>query len=481
MILMRRHLIRGFLKGLFWCAASLVYLPIFAAPNLLIIQTDEHHYNTLGCYGGKIVQTPNIDRIAREGALCTSFYATTPVCSPSRGSLVTGLYPHHHQVVQNNIPFPDNTITFATILKDQGYHTGFIGKWHLDGDGKPQWEPERRFGFEDNRYMFNRGHWKKFEMVDGKPRVGGKDDKGRPNYDLDGADKATFSTDWLTDRAIDFIDAAKTQPFCLMLSLPDPHGPNTVRKPYDSMFDDVEIPIPSTIRKPEAQIPAWAPTEANVTIATLRRLMPNYFGMVKCIDDNIGRILKTLEDSDRLNDTIIVFTSDHGDLCGEHGRLNKGNPYEGSARVPFLLRYPPQVPGETHIDIALSCIDFMPTIFSLMGVEPPHAVDGRDAASWFRGEKFESWNDMAFLRSTTGQRWLCAVSDRYKLVFSNKERPWLMDLEEDSEEAFNHIDNASFAPIIRNMTQSLLDYCDSQNDPYGRVPEIRNAMLKLLR
>lgn len=478
---MRSHLIQRLLKGLLWSAACWVCLPAIAAPNLLIIQTDEHHYNTLGCYGGEIVQTPHIDRIAREGALCSSFYATTPVCSPSRGSLVTGLYPHHHQVVQNNIPFPDSTVTFASILKDQGYRTGFIGKWHLDGDGKPQWEPERRFGFEDNRYMFNRGHWKKFVMVDGEPQVGGKDNKGRPNYDLDGADATTFSTDWLTDRAIEFIDTSRTDPFCLMLSLPDPHGPNTVREPYDSMFDNVEIPIPSTIRKPEAQIPAWAPTEAKVTIATLRRLMPHYFGMVKCIDDNIGRILKTLEDRNRLDDTVIVFTSDHGDLCGEHGRLNKGNPYEGSARIPFLLRYPAKVPNGTRIDVALSCIDFMPTVFSLMGMRTSNAFDGRDASQWFQGQKVNNWNDMAFLRSTTGQRWLCAVSNRYKLVFSKNERPWLMDLKTDPEEAFNHIDNESLSPVIRNMTQSLLDYCTAEGDPYGQIPEIRNAMFKQLR
>ena len=478
---MRSHLIQRLLKGLLWSVACLVCLPAFAVPNLLIIQTDEHHYNTLGCYGGEIVQTPHIDRIAREGAICNSFYATTPVCSPSRGSLVTGLYPHHHQVVQNNIPLPDNTVTFATVLKNQGYRTGFIGKWHLDGDGKPQWQPERRFGFEDNRYMFNRGHWKKFEMVQGKPQVGGKDNKGRPNYDLDGADATTFSTDWLTDRAIEFIDSSRTDPFCLMLSLPDPHGPNTVREPYDSMFDNVEIPIPSTIRKPEAQIPAWAPTEANVTIATLRRLMPHYFGMVKCIDDNIGRILRTLEDSNRLDDTVVVFTSDHGDLCGEHGRLNKGNPYEGSARIPFLLRYPAKVPNGTHIDVALSCIDFMPTVFSLMGVRTSNAFDGRDASQWFQGQKVNNWNDMAFLRSTTGQRWLCAVSDRYKLVFSKNERPWLMDLKTDPEEASNHIDNELLSPVIRNMTQSLLDYCTAEDDPFGQVPEIRNAMLKQLR
>ena len=125
--------------------------------NVLVIQTDEHHFKTLGCYGGKIVKTPNIDWIARHGALATSFYATTPVCSPSRGALISGRYPQSTKVTNNNIPLDDHVVTFAEVLRRQGYKTGYAGKWHLDGLGKPQWAPKRKFGFEDNRYMFNRG------------------------------------------------------------------------------------------------------------------------------------------------------------------------------------------------------------------------------------------------------------------------------------------------------------------------------------
>ncbi|MCH7689091.1 MAG: sulfatase-like hydrolase/transferase, partial [Planctomycetes bacterium] len=132
-------------------------------PNLLVIQTDEHHYNTLGCYGGKIVGTPNIDWLAENGAICTSFYATTPVCSPSRASLITGRYPQNTDVVTNNIPLRDGLVTFAEVLRSNGYATGFAGKWHLDGTAKPGWAPKRKFGFDDNGFMFTRGHWKMLE------------------------------------------------------------------------------------------------------------------------------------------------------------------------------------------------------------------------------------------------------------------------------------------------------------------------------
>ena len=172
-----------------------------ARPNLLIIQTDEHNFRTLGCYRqtlspdqafvwGKdaVVETPNIDSIAARGVICTSFYATSPVCTPSRASFLTGLYPHNTGAPTNNAPMKSEMVTFANVLRDNGYATGYAGKWHLDGSGKPQWQPKRNFGFADNRYMFNRGHWKKFELTARGPRVAARKN-GRPTYSVAGADE----------------------------------------------------------------------------------------------------------------------------------------------------------------------------------------------------------------------------------------------------------------------------------------------------
>jgi len=221
------------------------------APNLLIIQTDEHNFRTLGCYretlspeqalmwGKSIVETPNIDWIASKGALCTSFYATTPVCSPSRGSLITGQYPQHTPVTTNNIPLSDDVITFAELLKRQGYATGFAGKWHLDGAGKPQWAPKRKFGFEDNRFMFNRGHWKNFVDSETGPKIGPTNNSGAPTYAVDDADEKSFATDWLANKAIDFINEHQAEPFCYYVSFPDPHGPDTCSS---SLRHDVREP-----------------------------------------------------------------------------------------------------------------------------------------------------------------------------------------------------------------------------------------------
>jgi len=448
--------------------------------NLLVIQTDEHHFKTLGCYGGKIVQTPNIDWLARNGAIATSFYATTPVCSPSRAALMSGRYPHKTPVATNNIPLDDQLVTFAEVLRKRGYATGYAGKWHLDGDGKPQWAPKRKFGWEDNRFMFNRGHWKKFADTTNGPRVAARRN-GQPHYGLDGADENTFSTDWLTDKAIDFINAKKGRPFCYMVSYPDPHGPNTVRAPYDTMYNGVTVPIPRSVNKTREQTPAWAAKSPRITADTIRLLMPKYYGMVKCLDDNIGRIISTLRRNGQLERTLIVFTSDHGDLCGEHGRLNKGVPYEGSARIPFLIYCPGKVPAGTVVGEALSCIDFLPTVTSLMDVVHNLKVDGRNAASLFAGARRGEWNDIAFLRSTSSREpWLCAVTDRFKLVYAASGKPWLFDLQADPDEMKNFFQTLEHQAIIKRLTAALAAYAKEHNDEHRKNPNIAQAMTAVL-
>ena len=448
--------------------------------NLLVIQTDEHHFKTLGCYGGRVVKTPHIDWIAKQGAVATSFYATTPVCSPSRAALLSGRFPQHTPVVNNNIKLDDKIVTFAEVLRRKGYATGYAGKWHLDGDGKPQWAPARKFGFTDNRFMFNRGHWKKFEDTKNGPRVAARRN-GRPYYGVEGADEKSFSTDWLTDKVIGFVNANKGKPFCYMVSYPDPHGPNTVRAPYDKMFANVRVPIPASVNKTRAQTPAWAAKAPRVTADTIRVLMPKYYGMVKCLDDNVGRILAALRQNGQLEQTIIVFTSDHGDLCGEHGRLNKGVPYEGSARIPFLIHCPGKIKPGTVVGQALNCVDFLPTVMDLLDVKHGLKVDGRNAVALFTGAKAK-WDDITFLRSTTNpqQAWLCAVTDRYKLVYATVGKPWLYDLQEDPDELVNLYNDPGQRNRIRAMTRALAKYCREQNDDYINRPRIKEAVAAVL-
>ena len=269
-----------------------------ARPNLLVIHTDQQSCWSLGCYGGALVETPNIDRLATEGARLDNFFTNSAVCTPSRGCLVTGRYPHAHGAFTNNIPLNRDEITFAQVLLDAGYDTGYAGKWHLDGTPRPGWlHPERSMGFADCQYMFNRGHWKKIAdsgMGDVSPTVF--------DYKAIG-DEQTYTTDWLTSKAIDFIRRPRQQPFCFMLSLPDPHAPHWIRPPYDAMYRAEDMTVPATFA--QTDLPAWAvearergwfPIDDPGREAKLRREKALYCGEVKCIDDNVGRILACLED-----------------------------------------------------------------------------------------------------------------------------------------------------------------------------------------
>lgn len=473
-------------------------IPQTQAPNLLIIQTDEHNFRTLGCYRNTLseelafvwgenikVETPNIDYLASKGALCTSYYAATPVCSPSRASFLSGRYPQNTRVVTNDIPMDDEILTFAEQLKKQGYETGYAGKWHLDGLGKPQWEPERKFGFNDNRYMFNRGHWKLLEDSESGPRVANLNAKGKADYGIEGANEDNFTTDFLTNKTIDFIEKNKDTPFCFMLSYPDPHGPNKVRAPYDTMFTHFDFQKPKTAFKDPNGLPAWAKMSKK-TINSHQ--MAQYFGMVKCIDDNVGKILDALRENGQLENTIIVFTSDHGDLCGEHGKDNKGNPLEASAKIPFIINYPGKIEPGLVINEALSTVDFLPTIMKLMDFQTAGLEQGRDASVLFKGKSSsQTWEDIVFLRGT-GKRdnkpdinWLAAVTDRYKLVYSPVSEPWLLDLQADPNELNNYFSDPSYDGVISQLTTSIIEYGVKYNDPRIHHEKMRKEMNQTLQ
>lgn len=462
-------------------------------PNLLIIHTDEHNFRTLGCYRellssdqafvwgeGVKVETPNIDWLAENGVLFSKCYASTPVCGPSRGSFVTGMYPQHTGVSKNDVPMNDEMITFAKILQDNGYFTGYVGKWHLDGEGKPQWEPQRNFGFRDNRYMYNRGHWKKLEDTPDGPRVASVNDDGVPNYNLDGADEYSFTTDFLSDRTMDLISNNKEEPFCIMLSIPDPHGPDRVRPPYDEMYTDLTYTAPLTYDKADEGIPSWAQKSTNASINQAQ-----YFGMVKCIDDNVGKLIDFLRTEGLLENTIVVFTSDHGDLRGEHHRHNKGVPLEASAKIPFIISFPQQVPQGAVVHNAISTVDFAPTILELMGITHNVKMQGIDYSKVVTDPSVSSEiQDIAFVRSTgTVQdgKWIGSFSSRYKLILSSEDDPWLLDLKQDPDELHNHILEPGNEEIVRDLAIKLRAYATEFQDLFLQNTKMSDDLGKLIQ
>lgn len=488
----------------FRCIAALFLLFVisrsFAAteaspPNVLIIQTDEHTFRTLGCYRallpddqayvwgpGIAVETPHIDWLARHGALADRAYATSPVCTPSRAAMMTGLYPQNTGSIRNDRPMRDDMVTFAEVLRQTGYRTGYAGKWHLDGDGKPQWAPARQFGWEDNRYMFNRGHWKILAEDANGPRVASVDANGQPTYAPGNADEKSFTTDFLTDRAITFIRDHAGDPFCYMLAIPDPHGPHHVRAPYDTMYDHFDFQQPASANAEGHRLPDYANKAADPFRPAW---MSIYFGMVKCIDDNVGRLLDTLRDEGILENTVIVFTSDHGDMCGEHGRYNKGRPMETSARIPFIVHAPGTVPAGTIMPQPFGTVDFKPTLLALLGIDDPSTNQGRDFSGHFRQDPATiGWESLAFIRNggsaadprgayeeDTG--WIGAFGRQFKLVFGATDIPVLFDIENDPHELTNLIDSPAHRVIIRQMARELKRYAETHFEPHLSSTRIR--------
>lgn len=469
--------------------------------NVLIIMTDEHNLRTLGCYRdfmskdqaeiwgeGNLVETPNLDTLAANGVIALSAYAASPISGPTRSCFQTGLYSHNTGVSTNDLAMKRDLETFAEVLGSNGYHTSYIGKWHLDGEERPQWAPKDKFGWQDNRYMFNRGHWKKLEKTDNGAKVGAVSLKGDPSYEVDGADEKQFTTDFLCDRAIEFMQDNKKNPFCCMVSIPDPHGPNTVRKPYDTMYQHLNFKRPYTYNeRGDHGANFWEQAEGGFSSSQMQL----YFGMVKCIDDNLGKLIRFLKTEGLLDNTLIIFTSDHGDLCGEHHRHNKSVPYEMSVHVPFVMHCPQMIDKKIVDRTTFSSVDFKPTILGLLDIKAKKASEGRDLSAYLLGKKMPEKENVAFMRSATRPGafekeetikrtfWVAAVTPRYKLIHTpnNGENPWLVDLEKDPNELRNLYNEPASTQIISQLSKDLLEYGESTGDRMIINTKIKKELL----
>lgn len=465
-------------------SAALLFVSTFMwagqKPNLLIIHTDEHSFRTLSCYQeimpedqafvwgkGNNVETPNIDRIAHEGAIATSYYCASPVCTPSRASLVTGLYPQATGAWKNGLHIREDVKTFAHVLKDAGYSTSYVGKWHLAGHEKYAFGIEYKAGFDDNRYMMKGGHAPYFHVIDGeaenKVGLGAKAAEKYPKEEI------VHLTDYFTEKTLEIIERDKDKPFCLMLSIPDPHTPDYATPPYNSMYKNMDVQMPETM-KPEhvANKPIWAKggkDDKNEAKSFGAKALQQYFGMVKHIDDRVGDILKYLDDNDLTDNTIVIFTADHGDMFYEHARRNKGVPYEASAKIPFVIRYPKKIKAGKVLNTAYCNVDFAPTILSMMGVEHKVKFHGEDTSEDYLSKEMEVNGDRITYFAKSGGWWVAAVSDRYKLVIDKKEKPYLFDLEKDPFELTNVYNDKAYAKIAKEMQTELFRQLEKYEEP----------------
>lgn len=268
-------------------------------------------------------------------------------------------------------------------------------------------------------------------------------------YDVGDADETTYATDFLMDRTLDFIRENKGGPFCMMLSLPDPHGPNTVRERYHLRVMALEFQTPKIMHKTAEQTPVWTEMGGNNYIKEPmlnQSQMAAIFGMVQCIDDNVGKLLETLNELGIRENTVVLFTSDHGDLIGEHRRHNKGVPFEMPAKSAFVINYPGNIHAGKVVEGTMTSSGIGPTLLSLVGVEEklPN-THGRNFSKRLLNRKLNpKSNAISHFRSSPNHpSWIASVSSEHKLIISDIDNPWLFDLVKDPDELSNVYDDPS--------------------------------------
>jgi N-acetylglucosamine-6-sulfatase len=355
-------------------------------PNVLVVMTDDQRYDAVGVVQREQgdaarfpwFETPNLDRLAAEGARFRNAFVVSSLCSPSRAAFLTGRYNHENGIRDNKTPFPDDAVTYASLLRAAGYATGYVGKWHMG----PQ--SGQRPGF----------HWSASFVGQGRYM--------NCPFEING--EKTETTGWVddvsTDHAIDFIERqTDDKPFCLVVGYKTSHGPRepaSVPERLANLYADVEVaPPPNANSPPPYQPDARSPAGRRGQTGNVAQGVRIYFQLLKGVDENLGRLFDTLEKSGKSGNTIVVFTSDNGYFLGEHGLGDKRAAYEESIRIPLLVRVPGAPKGQ-RIDAMALNIDLAPTLLDLAGVEVPDAMQGRSLRPLLHGENPSDWRT-AFL------------------------------------------------------------------------------------
>ena len=433
-------------------------------PNLLFLYTDEQRSDTLHAYGNTHIAMPNLDRLARQSCVFDRAYVTQPVCTPSRSSILTGLYPHTSGCTHNNIPL-DYDVPCLPEMLPGGYATGHFGKWHLGDELYPQhgfesWvsiEDQYNAHFREGRDRSRVSDYSRWLIQKGfSPRNGRAFDRTEAARLPEEFSKPAF----LAEQSVRFLRENRNNPYCLFVNFLEPHMPFT--GPRDRQYDPETVPLPGNYNCP--------PTEKNhpryqifhksyasgrrFGTATsdpdaMRRLIARYYGLCSQVDAHCGTILDALKEFGLWDSTIVVFTSDHGDMMGSHQLVAKCTMYEEAVRVPMLIK-PPGAERESRFETPVSQVDIVPTLLEMMEQDAPGHLEGRSLASAVSSDSGPApdevvieWNgsnnglgsdDPArtdipddLLRIATREEIAAAVSDRLRTVISSDGR-WKLNL-----------------------------------------------------
>ncbi len=480
--------------------ASALALPAWAGagktparrPNIVFLFTDDHAYQAIGAYGSKVNQTPNIDRIAREGALFRNNFCANSICGPSRACILTGKHSHINGFLRNSIVFDGSQVTFPKLLQSAGYTTAIYGKWHLESDPT---------GFDEWMVYPGQGRYYNpdYSTPEGTRRIEG------------------YSVEITTDLALDFLQRNKdsAKPFLLMCQYKAPHRGWIPGPKYLHKYDDVTFPEPETLfddykgratpaSKQEMEIdrhmemgidlkvpidacPEWgrmteaqqkdfaaayeaeneAFQKANLQGKDLvrwkyQRYMRDYLRCVAAVDDNIGRLLDYLEQSGLDDNTIVVYSSDQGFYLGEHGWFDKRWMYEESFRMPLVMRWPGKIKPGTEVKELTQNIDFAPTFLEAARIEPPQEIQGESLLPLVTGRGAKHWRKSLYYHYYEYPGWHSVAkhygvrTERYKLIHYYTCGEWeLFDLKKDPHEMTSVYGRPEYAKVQKKLEAEL--------------------------
>lgn len=450
--------------------------------NVIFILSDDHRYDFMG-FTGKVpfLKTPNMDRMAREGAHLQNAFVSTSLCSPSRASILTGQYTHHHAVVDNQSAVPDSAVFFPEYLQTAGYQTAMIGKWHM---GEHHDNP--RPGFDYWASFKGQGKYYNPSM-----NVNGE----RVNYS-----DSNYITDVLTKYAIEFLDNRQQEkPFFLYLSHKAVHSEFDPAKRHNDVYKKESIDYPKTMFPPGherstvteeqynySDVPNWVKAQRNSWHGVdymyhgaidFENFYKKYCETLLALDESIGQVLQYLEDNGLMENTTIFYMGDNGFSFGEHGLIDKRQAYEESMRVPLLALAKGDIQPGTKVSQFVQNIDIGPTILDLAGLKTPENMDGSSFAPLLRGEHI-AWKDTIYYeyfweRPFPQTPTVHAIrTDRYKFI--RYHGIWdineLYDLQDDPEEMNNLIRNPEYTKLSEQLRNQLFTWLEKTN---GQTMELK--------
>ena len=444
-------------------------------PNIVLVLADQLRYQSCGYAGDAFARTPHLDALAQQSVSFTNAVVSMPVCAATRASLFTGKYVTSTGMVINELRMNPNHRCLGHCLTDAGYQTGYIGKWHLwanqlghHHDPANSYTPPgpHRLGFDGHwaAYNFHHDYYGTYYHTNSPERI----------YYGEGV----FEPDAQTDLAIEFL-REKSQgdtPFSLVLSYGTPHDPWTpenVPPEYYGRFADVEFPPSPTYRQGNDDPYGDAWSDIKKSPEQIQNWKRAYYAMTANLDWNIGRLQAAMAALDLAENTIFVFSSDHGEMFGAHGRMKKNIFYDEAARVPFLVKWPGVTAHGGECDACLNCVDVMPTLLGLAGIKSPSEVEGMDLAHLVRGEQGPE-PAFAFLQNTgacaaweNGHEWRALRDKRHTYaIYRADGKELLFDNQADPHQSRDLAENPEHQAMLARCRRQLRDKMTALNDHF---------------